>query len=254
MSGAESWLDRAENKLSDYANTAEHLALLTGESALHAAIQEPIDGVTQLANHISKPLTGCSLPTLHLIDEPPPAQKGSAEWYAENIGTGIGRATDYIVLGTALSAVGVAGMAGGAVGAMFESEGAATVAAAAARAATTGAIYGFGLIPATDDSHFWKQRTVDGLGWALGSASASLAASGAVVVLDRVGQTLAADGLSNTLAGRAIKAVVGGTTSGLTKNETYMVLGMPDSSPGALGAKLLSSVTKSLTTEAMPAP
>jgi hypothetical protein len=254
MSGAESWLDRAEDKLSGYINTAEHLALLTGEAGLHAAIQEPIDGITQLANHISKPLTGYELPTLHLIDEPPPAVKGTAEWWAENIGTGLGRAVDYIALGTALSAVGVAGVAGSAVGSMFESEAAATVASAAARAATTGAIYGFGLIPATDDNHFWKQRTIDGLGWALGSGAASLAASGAVAVLDRVGQPLAADGLSNTIAGRTIKAVVGGTTSGLTKNETYMVLGMPDSSPGALGAKLLSSVTKSLTTEAVPAP
>jgi hypothetical protein len=246
MTGSESWLDRVESKVTSVAHTAEHLAAETGEAALYAAVQEPVNGLTQLANHISKPLTGYTLPTLHLVDAPPPAKPGSADYYAEAVGTGLGRAADYAALALGLEAVGVTAAAGGALSSLFESPVAATLATSFGKAAVTGAIYGFAIMPAKDESHFWKERTVDGLGWAAGAGAASLAAAGALAAVDRVGTSLAADGLSDTILGKAIRATVGGTASGLTKNGTYALFGEPDVGGAALSARMLRSVTRSM--------
>ena len=247
MSGSESWLDRFESKVSSAAHTVGHLAKETGEAALYAAVQEPINGITQLANHISKPLTGYTLPHLDLVAPPPAAKAGSADYYAEAVGTGLGRAADYAALALGLEAVGVTAAAGAVAGSLFETPLAATLATSFGKAAVTGAVYGFAVLPAKNDSHFWKDRTIDGLGWAAGAGASSLGAVGAMAALDRVGVTLAAEGLTNSLAGKAVRAAVGGTTSGLTKNGTYYLFGQPDVSGAALSARVVRSVTRNVT-------
>jgi hypothetical protein len=243
---SESWLDRAENKISSLASTGEQLAVIAGESALHAAIQDPIDGLTQLANHISKPLTGYKLPHVQLVDAPPAAQKGCAEYYAETLGLGVGRAADYLLMAATLEVTGVAAAAGAAVGALAEGTVAAPLAAPVGEAALTGATYGFTMLPTNDEKHFWRDRTINGLGWGLGATAATLTAAGAVKALDFAGQEFVESGFSNTLIGRGIKAAVSSAASGLAKNQTYLELGQDQISPGTFGTRVVGSIANHL--------
>jgi hypothetical protein len=119
MKGMQHLVHRAEQRLPDTGilgglkHGAEgleeglHLLDLTRQAALHAAIQDPIDGLTQLVNHVSHSISGHDiLPELHLIDAPPPAKFGSAEWVAETVGTGIGYVAPFMLTGGATSAIG----------------------------------------------------------------------------------------------------------------------------------------------------
>lgn len=63
-----------------------------------AALQSPIDGATQLVNHISGRKW---LPHLQIIDAPKQAEYASSEWFAQQIGGGAGIAADFLLLGAA---------------------------------------------------------------------------------------------------------------------------------------------------------
>lgn len=56
----------------------------------YSAIQTPIDGLSQLANSVSKPLLSLSVPRIELIAAPQPVEFGSTQWVARLTGGGLG--------------------------------------------------------------------------------------------------------------------------------------------------------------------
>jgi hypothetical protein len=126
------------HQLSAYAHEAEHFAALTGESALHAAVQGPVDGFAQ--------------------------------------------------------------------------------------AAPTGAVYGSVFMPVNDHAHFWRARSINGVGWAVGAGVAGSVAEG-IHILNGVAapavEEEAAKSAALTLRSRSVEAVLRGVSSGLAKTETF---------------------------------
>jgi hypothetical protein len=81
-----------DNKLSlDLIGEAIH-------SALYSGVQEPLTGIEQLIDHVSHTIGGGSLPEIHIIDAPSTPGFGTARWAAQNIGSGIGMAADFLAV------------------------------------------------------------------------------------------------------------------------------------------------------------
>lgn len=64
-------------------------------SFLHSAIQQPIDGVSQIADRM---LNTSLQPSLQLISAPSSAEFGTAKWHAQQIGGALGMTADYLLL------------------------------------------------------------------------------------------------------------------------------------------------------------
>ncbi|MBV8281166.1 MAG: pentapeptide repeat-containing protein [Candidatus Eremiobacteraeota bacterium] len=79
----------------DVVDKVESVAGNLARSFGHAALQSPIEGATQLINHIARHEL---IPRAHIVDAPHPVQYRSAEWYAQQIGNGAGIAFDFIAL------------------------------------------------------------------------------------------------------------------------------------------------------------
>lgn len=62
----------------------------------YSALQQPLDGVRQLANDGIKAMTGAELPTMNLISAPRPAVPYSADWYAHLFGGGFGSVVPFL--------------------------------------------------------------------------------------------------------------------------------------------------------------
>jgi hypothetical protein len=211
---------------------AAHIAARTGWSALHAAIQEPIDGVTQLFNHTVKNVTGYELPHLELVSAPPAAAPGSEDWWCDAVGAGIGRTVDALAVGGALSGVGALSI----------------VESAAAKATISAGIYGATLIPSKDDSHFWAERGIDGLGFAVAAGTGALAIQGAAGFMGE------AQSVSGTIGQNTIKALVKAPASASSKTAIYAALGHEasvENASGRLVRNLSGSLAKSFTQTAI---
>lgn len=64
-------------------------------SMVHAGVESPLNGVTQLANHVAgKELVA----ELHLVGAPPPAELGTMRWHAQQIGGAIGMIAPFMLL------------------------------------------------------------------------------------------------------------------------------------------------------------
>lgn len=74
------------------------MATLTVEAAhsfLHAAIQQPIDGLSQIAD---RTLNTSLQSNLQIIDAPNSAEFGSSMWHAQQVGAALGIAADYLLV------------------------------------------------------------------------------------------------------------------------------------------------------------
>ncbi|HEY9714129.1 MAG TPA: hypothetical protein V6C72_11705, partial [Chroococcales cyanobacterium] len=73
---------------------ATEFAVNLKDSFLYSAIQSPITGISQICDQLS----GTHLTEkTHFIDAPAQAQFGSAAWHAQQIGSGLGMAADFLV-------------------------------------------------------------------------------------------------------------------------------------------------------------
>jgi len=200
LSGVGHELSGVGHKLSAAGHEVAHFAEVTGEATLHSAIQDPIDALTQLANHVVKALTGYQLPTLQLIDAPPPAKVGTEDWYAEMLGTGLGKVIDFVALSAAMEAVGVTAAVGSAAAAAGKLPVVSDIVAEVAehpilvkfagsvsKGAWMGGVYGTTLLPAHDETHFWRERTANGIGLALAGGVAGAVTEGASLAYKALG-------------------------------------------------------------------
>ncbi|HEY9793288.1 MAG TPA: hypothetical protein V6D22_23005 [Candidatus Obscuribacterales bacterium] len=222
---------------------------LTGESALHAAIQDPIDALEQLANHaIVKPLTGDEWPRLQLVADLPKAEYGSADWYAETLGVGLGRTADFLALGAGLDAIGVTSTVASWAGTQFASPITSALAESAARTGLAAGVFGFWLVPADSTRpDFWRQRVVDGAGWALGGAAGGIIGENASSWLGSTAAESSA-GTARSLANRGLAAVARGTSGNMVKTGTYALLAGERTTARILSERMIRGVTKSLIT------
>jgi hypothetical protein len=140
------------------------------EALLHAAVQQPLDGATQLVNHVA---SRDILPDPQLFAAPKPASFGSLAWYCETAGSGLGMILPYLLVkGASRSVLAKAnGLAEGTTlmsTLKMSAEEAATagklartvrLSAPAAKMALDGGLYGLVLTPSDDPSkNFWGQR------------------------------------------------------------------------------------------------
>ncbi|MBU6451030.1 MAG: hypothetical protein KGS72_04575 [Cyanobacteria bacterium REEB67] len=264
-SQVENLYQSARKELSGREHEVAHFAEVTGEAALHAAIQEPIDGLTQLTNHVVKPLTGYELPTLHIVDAPPPAKFGAEDWYAETIGTGLGRAFDYIALSAAMDAVGATAALGSLLGTagdapmvsniveqVADHPALAKLAVSFGKASLMGGIYGAAFIPAKSEhgeAAFFKERAINGIGWALAAGVAGTVAQGTTMAFTGLGVPVENEAFRTSAGGlgtRAVTALLRGSSSGLVKSQTYVLMGQESASSQILSERLIRGITKSV--------
>jgi hypothetical protein len=225
----ENFYSRLEGKVSSFANETEHLSALAADSALHAAVQDPIDATRQLINHVSKPLTGYELPPLHLIDAPPPAKFGSADWYAETAGSALGKTADVLILASGLSAIGATAAVGAAASSGFETGSLlAGAVGTAARAALIGGTFGALLSPSTSKENFWKQRAESS---AVGAVGGALAGGLGYIAKEEVGGMLSAvdqSPLAHNVTAKIANVLVRGATSTVTGTSvSRAIIGSP---------------------------
>ena len=148
--------------------THEDSAIKLGlEAFLHAAVQQPLDGVTQLVNHVA---SRDILPDPQLFAAPKQASFGSLGWYCETAGSGLGMILPYLLVERASRGVlAKAGLAEVTTLKMSAEEAATTgklasalrFSAPAAKMALDGGLYGLVLTPSADPSKgFWGQRGI----------------------------------------------------------------------------------------------
>jgi len=114
---------------------------LCGQSFMHAAIQSPIDGATQLINAIAQKDV---VADPELFKAPTQAAFGTGAWYAETIGAGAGASLPFLLVECLTRGAGAEAMTGS---------------APAAKMALDGALYGLVLTPSTDaNTSFVGQR------------------------------------------------------------------------------------------------
>ena len=224
----ENFFSNVEKKVSTFAGEAEHFTTLVGESTLHAAIQDPIDATRQLINHVSKPLTGYELPPLTLIDAPPPAKFGSADWVAETAGSALGKTADVLLLAAGLSAIGATAAVGAAATSGFE-EGSLVAGAVgtAARAALIGGTFGAVFTPSNSKDNFWKQRGEMG---AVGLVSGALAGGLGYLAKEALGGVVSSidQPIAQKVTAKVANVVVRGATSTVTGTSvSRMIIGAP---------------------------
>jgi hypothetical protein len=112
------------------------------EGLFHGSIENPVNGFVQFTNH----LTNSNLPELHLVDE-----NKISQTYGGLMGTAAGTALD--VFAASAATAGAAGALSGA-----------SLATAALRFGTVGALYGGVLQPSDANSkHFFQDRLETGL-------------------------------------------------------------------------------------------
>jgi len=201
-----SFLGKAVSEVADF-----------GEGLYHGAIENPINGASQLANH----LVGSHLPELHLVDQDRLSHSAGGV-----LGTIAGTALDFYAVSVATA--GVADLVGaGVVGA--EAAGAATVGTEAVttasvlgtalRVGAVGAAYTAVLQPTDAKSdHFFQDRLTNGA-VAFGTFAAMGGAAGA---LNNTG--LFAISSARTLGGNLLYGGLTGTAGGIVHAEANAVI------------------------------
>ncbi len=210
----------------------ETLAGEFGQAALYTGIQQPIDGFTQLVNHVSGREL---LPDVQLIDSPPPAAFGSADWFAEAAGTGVGVILPYLAtswatkkLGGMMGASGIlermpmAAQVTGLVEASPLLGRTLTYAAPLAKGALDGMIYGTLFQSSGSDKTFWRDRLVNGTTNALTFAVASVGTDVTMAALKKAGMPLST--AYWRLAAGTLANGVGGAATGFVNAEAGSLL------------------------------
>ncbi len=175
----------AQLQLADHTNVgisaeALNLAELSGKSFVYSALQAPVDGLTEVVNHIT---ASKILPRLKLVEPPEQQPFASKEWLATTIGSGFGMVAPFLLVkGSSAKALTQLGRMGetSEIGAALVrtislSQAEATsvsrlantvrFVAPSAKMALDGAIYGSLLTPNSDSSKgFWEQRGIAAAG------------------------------------------------------------------------------------------
>ncbi len=212
---------------------------LAGESFLHAAVQQPIDGVTQLVNHVAGKEI---LPDAKLFAAPKQAKFGTAEWTAETVGSGLGTALPYLLVECATrglmartgSLVESAALAR-TVGASAEGVEAASnllgtlrFVAPAAKMAANGAIFGLVMSPSSDNGKgFWHERATAAESSAITFGAMGLASRGIMGGVTKLGLPMANPAFNLSLAGIGTRLGVnalGGAVGGVASAESNSLL------------------------------
>ncbi len=220
------------------------LIKLTGQSFLHSAIQSPMDGITQLVNHVAEREI---LPDPKLFDAPKETQFGSKSWFAETIGSGFGMVVPFLLTERASGAL--LGKAGAvaeklpfgskiAESLALSTEEASTAgrltnamrfAAPASKMAVAGAFYGLVLTPSTDPTRdFWEQRGVSAASSAITFGAMGLATKGLLTGAESgLKMSLADPAIQSSFTGIGVRVgsnAIGGAVGGLASAESNSVL------------------------------
>lgn len=193
-------MDRLETTQLLHNDVPDGVLKLGTEALFHSAIQQPIDGLTQIVNKVADREL---VKSPELFSAPKAVQFGSKEWLAETVGSGLGMVVPFMAVrglsSRALNGVGALAEkmplgekfaqalslnaaengAAGRVAELFKG------AAPAAKMALDGALYGAFLTPSTDASrNFWEQRGTAAASSALTFGSMGLATKGLMSVAE----------------------------------------------------------------------
>jgi hypothetical protein len=213
---------------------------LGAEAFLQAAVQQPLDGLTQLVNHVADKNI---LPDPQLFKAPKQAEFGSGGWLAETIGSGLGAAIPYLAVEVATrGALGKAGsMAEGTAltrAISMSAEEAATAgnlakalrfAAPAGKMAVNGAVFGLVLTPSSDASQgFWAQREKAAASSALTFGTMGLTGAGLMAGAEtKLGLPMTNQAFALSYKGIGVRLganAVGGSVGGLASAESNSLL------------------------------
>ncbi len=193
------------HKAVETAEEVGHLGKVFAQGTAHALIQEPVDGLEQLANHVTKPLFHYELPKLHIVDSP--KCKDTADRWANGLGEVTGFVGSFLIAGAGiakgLSLVGKAGeiasvaerlpMASRVLTTIGELGGTSHEAGMllkAGRAATQAGLYTFLFKPEKEDGHYWRHKLVSTAAWAAGGGLGYLGGRALVGSLEKAGLPL----------------------------------------------------------------
>ncbi|HEY9713118.1 MAG TPA: hypothetical protein V6C72_06590, partial [Chroococcales cyanobacterium] len=121
-----------------------------GESLFVSAVQNPVNGLSQLASAVTEPITGEKLPELNLVHPDKPTTEGGR--LSQQVGTALGLILPFML---ARSAVGVTTE-------KFGLQASSSIGAAAAEQGATGALMGLALTPSDPNQNFWMSRLKSG--------------------------------------------------------------------------------------------
>ncbi len=227
----------ADNTDVGIARQALNLAELSGKSFVYSALQAPVDGLTQLVNHLADSKI---LPTLKLVEAPTVQPFASKEWLASTIGSGFGMVAPFLLVkgssSKALSQIGRLGesseLSASLVRTIALSQAEATsmgrlantvrFLAPPVKMALDGAIYGSVLTPSSDlNKGFWEQRGIAAASSALTFGAMGLASRSMMVAAESTFKIPISDlafsrstaGISFRLSTNAAGGSIGGAVS-----------------------------------------
>lgn len=156
--GESETIKRVESAIEPVTNVIKTVDALEGvflNSALHAAVQSPIDGLSQLTNEI---VGHDVIPHLELIAAPKPAEFGTPEFFAQQLGFGVGTILPFFIPGAgAAGVVGKIGEVSGLARAASEGSLAARIALPVLRSSAAGAAFSL-TQPVDPNGDFWQQK------------------------------------------------------------------------------------------------
>jgi hypothetical protein len=234
--------EKIPSEVSSSQNTQTHedSAIKLGvEALLHAAVQQPLDGATQLVNHVA---ARDILPDPQLFAAPKQASFGSLAWYCETAGSGLGMILPYLIVkGTSTSVLAKAkGLAEGTTlmpTLKMSTEEAATAgklasavrfSAPAAKMALDGGLYGLVLTPSDEPSKtFWGQRGRAAASSAITFGAMGLTSLGIMEGAAKLGLPLADSAFNLSAKGIAFRVganALGGSVGGFASAESNSLL------------------------------
>ena len=232
-----------------------------GRAFLHSAFQDPLDGVSQLVNHVA----GHQLiPGIHFVDAPAQAKFGSSDWFAETIGSGFGMIVPYLAvegatnvtlgrLGTIaekvpmgadlLKTMNMSAEEAASAGWLADSV---RFAAPASKMALNGAVYGLVMTPSNDPNKgFWTQRGIAAGSSAITFGAMGLASSGIMAGAEAKFHVPVNDAAFNlSLKGIGLRMgsnALGGSVGGFFSAESNSILnGNGAATPEQIGKSMAS--------------
>lgn len=191
------------------------------QSALYAGVQTPIDGITQLVNHVAD---SDVLPAVQLIDAPHQAEFGSASWHAQQVGGAAGMLVPFLAV-TKLTRGGMNKMGLTAAESAVGAEGLWNTRAklAIAESGISGFIYDAALKPvAPGEGNFWEARLKHGL---TGAATFSTLTASSIGLRGLGTTALAkATGTAGLLRSEVAVGALSGVPAGLVAAESNSLL------------------------------
>ena len=137
------------------AKEVEHNSLFEDfyQSMAYTTVQRPYDGVSQLVNHL-----GGNMKPKQLVEAPEAADVGSANWMAQQAGSGVAALAAILALHRGIGTI--SSSLGRTAGSVALTESALTGKVTAKSLAASGALYE-GLTSTSSENNFWKDRAVD---------------------------------------------------------------------------------------------